>query len=266
MHIVTFSNLKGGSAKTTSTLAVAAELARRGRAVLAVDLDPQATLTTSAGLEPGPAAASLLSGDGSPEDARAALADALGPDARRGADLADGGALHVLPADRRLLRLERTAPVQLSRRLLAFLDLVEGDYDVAVVDTPPQASALVTAALASTDLVLVPVASGRGALDGLGDVVELTERFGTAPVTGAFVTRVNTSSLHDRELVEYVASQIAGPDGEPAVRAFVRETVRVREAEMARVPVPLYAPRSTAAQDYAALVDEVEALLERHDS
>ena len=260
MRIVTFSNLKGGSAKTTSTLAVAAELARRGRAVLAVDLDPQATLTTSAGLEPGPAAASLLSGDGSPEDARAALVDASG-----GADL-DGGALHVLPADRRLLRLERTAPVQLSRRLLAFLDLVEGDYDVAVVDTPPQASALVTAALASTDLVLVPVASGRGALDGLGDVVELTERFGTAPVTGAFVTRVNTSSLHDRELVEYVASQIAGPDGEPAIRAFVRETVRVREAEMARVPVPLYAPRSTAAQDYAALVDEVEVLLERHSS
>ena len=260
MRIVTFSNLKGGSAKTTSTLAVAAELARRGRAVLAVDLDPQATLTTSAGLDPGPAAASLLSGDGLPEDARAALVDASG-----GADLGSG-VLHVLPADRRLLRLERTAPVQLSRRLLAFLDLVESDYDVAVVDTPPQASALVTAALASTDLVLVPVASGRGALDGLGDVVELTERFGTAPVTGAFVTRVNTSSLHDRELVEYVASQIAGPDGEPAIRTFVRETVRVREAEMARVPVPLYAPRSTAAQDYAALVDEVEVLLERHNS
>ena len=215
MRIVTFSNLKGGSAKTTSTLAVAAELARRGRSVLAVDLDPQATLTTSAGLEPGPAAASLLSGDGSPEEARAALADASG-----GADLVDGGSLHVLPADRRLLRLERTAPVQLSRRLLAFLDLVEGDYDVAVVDTPPQASALVTAALASTDLVLVPVASGRGALDGLGDVVELTEKFGTAPVTGAFVTRVNTSSLHDRELVEYVADQIAGPDGTPAIRTF----------------------------------------------
>ena len=259
MRIVTFSNLKGGSAKTTSTLAVAAELARRGRAVLAVDLDPQATLTTSAGLEPGPAAASLLSGEGSPEDALARVVDASGD-----AALPTGGALHVLPADRRLLRLERTAPVQLSRRLLALLDLVEGDYDVAVVDTPPQASALVTAALASTDLVLVPVASGRGALDGLGDVVELTERFGTAPVTGAFVTRVNTSSLHDRELVEYVASQVSGPDGTPALRAFVRETVRVREAEMARVPVPFYAPSSTAAQDYAALVDEVEVLIERH--
>ena len=261
MRIVTFSNLKGGSAKTTSTLAVAAELARRGRAVLAIDLDPQATLTTSAGLDPGPAAASLLSGEGTPEDAVGRLVDAAGE-----TELPDGGTLHVLPADRRLLRLERTAPVQLSRRLLAFLDLVEGDYDVVVVDTPPQASALVTAALASTDLVLVPVASGRGALDGFGDVVELTERFGTAPVTGAFVTRVNTSSLHDRELVEYVASQVAGPDGGPALRSFVRETVRVREAEMARVPVPFYAPGSTAAQDYAALVDEVEVLLERHDS
>ncbi|OZC01156.1 ParA family protein [Rubricoccus marinus] len=260
MRIVTFSNLKGGSAKTTSTLAVAAELARRGRAVLAIDLDPQATLTTSAGLDPGPAAASLLSGEGAPEDAVDRLVDASG-DAELG-----GGTLHVLPADRRLLRLERTAPVQLSRRLLAFLDLVEGDYDVVVVDTPPQASALVTAALASTDLVLVPVASGRGALDGFGDVVELTERFGTAPVTGAFVTRVNTSSLHDRELVEYVASQVSGPDGGPALRSFVRETVRVREAEMARVPVPFYAPGSTAAQDYATLVDEVEVLLERHDS
>jgi chromosome partitioning protein len=71
--------------------------------------------------------------------------------------------------------------------------------------------------------------------------------------------------LHDRELVEYVASQVSGPDGTPALRAFVRETVRVREAEMARVPVPFYAPSSTAAQDYAALVDEVEVLIERHN-
>jgi chromosome partitioning protein len=261
MRIVTFSNLKGGSAKTTSTLAVAAELSRRGRAVLLIDLDPQATLTTSAGLDPGSATASLLAGEMTPEDALSLVADASG-----GAPLATGGALHVLPADRRLLRLERTAPVQLSKRLLAFADLVEDDYDVAVVDTPPQASALVTAALASTDLVFVPVASGRGALDGLGDVVELTEQFGTAPVTGAFVTRVNTTSLHDRELVDYVAARISGPDGEPALRTFVRETVRVREAEMARVPLPLYAPTSTAAQDYAALVDEIEAILARLDA
>lgn len=261
MRIVTFSNLKGGSAKTTSTLAVAAELARRGRAVLMIDLDPQATLTTSAGLDPGSVAASLLAGDLSPEDARSLVADASG-----GARLAPGGVLHALPADRRLLRLERTAPVQLSKRLLAFADLVEDVYDVAVVDTPPQASALVTAALASTDLVFVPVASGRGALDGLGDVVELTEQFGTAPVTGAFVTRVNTTSLHDRELVEYVASRVSGPDGGPALRTFVRETVRVREAEMARVPLPLYAPTSTAGQDYAALVDEIEAILSSLDA
>ena len=261
MRVVTFSNLKGGSAKTTSTLAVAAELARRGRAVLLVDLDPQATLTTSAGLEPGPAAAALLSGDATAEATLDRVVDVSG-----GAPLPPGGVLHVLPADRRLLRLERTAPVQLSKRLLALVDLVEDDYDVAVIDTPPQASALVTAALASTDLVFVPVASGRGALDGLGDVIELTERFGTAPVTGAFVTRVNTSSLHDRELVEFVASQVTGPDGTPALRSFVRETVRVREAEMARVPLPLYAPSSTAAQDYAALVDEMEGFLDRFNA
>lgn len=245
MLVITFANLKGGSSKTTSTLSVATELAVRGRSVLVVDLDPQATLTASAGRDPASSAASLLSGERGPGAVRDGLLDVEGT----------GGALRLLPGDRRLLRLERTAPVRLSERLLSLVDLVEGEFDAVVVDTPPQASALVTAALASSDHVLVPVASGRGALDGLGDVVELTERMGTPPVSGAFVTRVNSSSIHDRELAAHVAGVVDG-----GLETYVRETVRVREAEMARVPVPLYAPDSTAASDYAALVDELEGL------
>lgn len=254
MHVLTFANLKGGSAKTTSALAVAAEAARRGLDVVLLDLDPQATLTVSAGVDPGPVTAALLAGECDAAHAYDALRDVAD-----GAPLAPGGRLRILPASRHLLRLERTAPVRLSERVLALAERLESEADLFVVDTPPQTSALVTAGLASADYVVVPVASGRGALDGLLDVIEVSERLGTPPVTGAFVTRVNVSSHHDRNLVDYVADHVGGPDG-PALTGFVRETVRVREAEMARIPLPFYAPSCTAATDYANLVDELEPL------
>jgi chromosome partitioning protein len=148
--------------------------------------------------------------------------------------------------------------MQLSARIVALLNLIEGDYDYVVLDTPPQASALVTSALASADEIIVPVATGRGALDGLTDVIELTERMGLPRVTGAFATRVNKSSIHDRELAEYVAQKILSDAGEPVIKTFVRETVRVREAEMARMPLALYARDSTAGQDYSAVLDEID--------
>lgn len=129
----------------------------------------------------------------------------------------------------------------------------DAGFDDAVVDPPPQAGALVLAALASTDVVYAPVAAGRGALDGLHDLVRLTETMGTAPVSGAFVTRVNGSSHHDRDLAAHVAERM----GEGGFATYVRETVRVREAEMSRVPLPVFAPESTAAADYAALADEI---------
>lgn len=254
VRVIAFSNLKGGSSKTTSTLAVGAELARRGRRVLLVDLDPQATLTKSAGLDPSHAAARFLKGEIEASEAVMRSDDAWG-----GALSEHGGALDLVPASRQLVQFEGQAVARLANRLVALLDAVEEDYDYVVVDSPPQASALVTATLASADEVYVPVASGRGALDGLLDVVELSKRFGTTPVSGAFATRVNVSSHHDLDLAEYVAAQATGPDGQGGLSTYVRETVRVREAEMARVPLPFYDRSSTAAQDYAALTDEIEA-------
>ncbi|MEM1042924.1 MAG: ParA family protein [Bacteroidota bacterium] len=252
MRVIAFSNLKGGSSKTTSSLSVAAELARRGHRVLLVDLDPQATLTKSAGLDPSHAAARFLKGE-------VEASDAVETPDWDGALGDGGGALHLVPASRQLVQFEGQAVARLANRLVGLLDAVEADYDFAVIDSPPQASALVTATLASADEVYVPVASGRGALDGLVDVVELSKRFGTTPVSGAFATRVNVSSHHDLDLAAYVAEQAAGPDGEGGLKTYVRETVRVREAEMARVPLPFYDPSSTAAQDYAALADEIES-------
>ncbi len=254
MRVIAFSNLKGGSSKTTSSLAVAAELAQRGRRVLLIDLDPQATLTKSAGLDPSHAAAQYLKGE---IEAEAAV---LRPEGLWDEALAqNGGALHLVPASRQLVQFEGQAVARLANRLVALLDAVEADYDFVAVDSPPQASALVTATLASADEVYVPVASGRGALDGLVDVQELSKRFGTTPVSGAFATRVNVSSHHDLDLAEYVAAQATGPDGEGGLKTYIRETVRVRESEMARVPLPFYDRSSTAAQDYAALADEIEA-------
>ncbi|MDX1418375.1 MAG: ParA family protein [Rubricoccaceae bacterium] len=250
MRIVTLANLKGGSAKTTSALSLAAALAAYDHAVLAIDLDPQASLTTYAGEDPGPEAARLLEGH---LDHAIKPTRWFAPANQRCPPAGERSALHIVRADRSLVRLERNAPARLANHLVSLFQHVEDQYDYAFIDPPPQMSALVMAALAASDDVYVPIACGRGALDGLSDVVEITQSYGTAPVTGAFVTRVNVSSHHDTALATHVSETF----GDNAFDTFVRETVRAREAEMARIPLPVFAPASTAAQDYGHLSFEV---------
>ena len=272
MTVIGFSNLKGGSAKTTSALAIGSEAALRGRSVLMIDLDPQATLTLSAGLRKGPVATELLLGNLPPREAALEFADVMALARKRAQAVDPSGSarldeempahavIHVIPADRTLIKVERTSPVELSMRMLELLHLVEKDYDLVVIDTPPQASSLVTAGLATVDHTIVPVSAGRGALDGLHDVMELTERLGMSRVAGAFATRVNLSSIHDRTFAEKVGRTIVGAGNEPAIGHYVRETVRVRESEMARVPLAIYARESTAGRDYASILDDIDRM------
>lgn len=241
MLVLTVCNLKGGSGKTTSTAALAAELAVRGRRVLAVDLDPQGSLTMTLGGTPSPSARALLDGGD--------------------ADLTDNTVegVDLIGADRALARHERGRAAQVAQRLQGLWQAAGDAYDVALIDPPPASGSLVLGALMASDGVLVPVAVGRGALEGLGDTIQLIEETGTAPVRGTFATRVNVSAGHDRDTVEYLSRQLGAlKDGGLALDTFVRETVRVREAEMAGQPVTIYDRSSTAAEDYRAVVDELE--------
>lgn len=239
MQTLAFVNLKGGTAKTTSCLTMAAELALRGRRVLAVDLDPQASLTLNAGMEPAPAAKGFLEEELSIEEA---LEQAPQPEG-----------LFLLRASRALGRLSRMKPAFVAARLQALSRAAQEAFDYVLVDAPPSASALSVGTLLAADATMAPVATGRGALEGLADTVGLIEQIGAAPLRAAFACRVDLRTTHDKETAAYIAERL-----EAGLSLFVRETVRVKEAEMAGVPLPVFDPNATATKDYQAILEELQ--------
>jgi cellulose biosynthesis protein BcsQ len=216
--------------------------------VLLVDLDPQGTASTWLDERSG-ATTRLLTGDFRPgEDVRAVF-EPEGP-----------GRLDMITSDRSLEEAAERRPSDLSRRLETLWKGAGSGYDVGLVDTPPQAGRLVTAALLSTVGLLVPVVAGRGSVDGLQHVMEYTRRIGGADVRAAFACKVDARTYLDRRVAERLVVQL-GPLSEDgrACEHYVRSTVSVREAEADGSPLGVYAPRSTAWTDYRAVAAELRA-------
>lgn len=235
MKSYAFINLKGGSGKTSSCVSVAAVLAERGRDVLLIDLDPQASLTDWVRANRG-GMTDLLSGRAQPSDVV------------QGTEYSH---LDIVASDRSLARMEEVRAAKLASRLEQLIAAAEAHYDYVLIDPPPASGSLVLTALASSEGVLAPVQAGYGAVEALGETLQLMRAFGGARLTGAFACRV-AHTVNDQQVPIYLQEELNS-----AFSTFIRETVRVREAETAHVPLPYYDPDATATADYRSLVDEL---------
>lgn len=230
----TFANLKGGAGKTTSAVSIADVLSTEGP-VLVLDLDPQGTLSAWIA-ERTEAARELLVGDFRPPDHVVSV--------REGLD--------VIPSNRSLERATEKRSAELASRLERLWASISG-YDHVLIDTPPQAGELVTAALLSSDDVLCPVAPGRGAVDGLIHLMDYTRRIGGADLRGAFACNVDLRSKLHKQVPMDLVEQLFGK----ASRYFVRSTVQLQEAEAASELPSNYCPGATAWEDYRALTSDL---------
>ena len=179
-------NNKGGVGKTTTTINLAAGLARRGKRVLVVDLDSQGSASLALGIDRGdlePSSAGLLFGE-------VAASDVIRPSSVEGLDLISGS-LRLADADTRLADMS-----QRHKRLLNALEPIEADYDVILMDCAPSTSLLSVNALVAADAFIIPVSPSYLSLEGvisLGEVVK-NVRMGlgdAAPVLGVLLTMVN---------------------------------------------------------------------------
>jgi chromosome partitioning protein len=248
MHRLAVLNLKGGSAKTTTALALAFTLANRGHRTLVVDADSQAnatlTLTEGQGAPP-PTLGHVLLGQADAHDAirstRHPLVDVLGSDPQ----LADAA---VLLAE------------QLGRehRLQDALDDVADDYEHVIVDCAPAMSLVAVNVLAAVEGVLVPVDPGLYSLAGLGrlqEVMDQVRRFlknERLHLHGLVLTRT-----HRNKATADLEAQLRDLFGPLVCRSTIPHSVRVEEAVARHRSIVEWSPRSAPAAAYESLCSEL---------
>jgi chromosome partitioning protein len=243
--VIAFANQKGGVAKTTTTLNLAAAFVERGHRALCVDLDPQGNLTMSQGIDPDQLDLSmydvLVHGTSIREVIR-----------RREIDVA------CASIDLAGAELAMSMKIGRERSLEKALVAIDGDYDFICVDTPPSLGLLTINALTAADRVIVPVQceylSMRGLVQLQNTLAMIRENLNPdVDIEGILPTLVDTRTLHAKEAIELLEENF----GDRVFASRIRKTVRFAEAPVRGMSVLKYDPKGTAADAYRQLAKEV---------
>lgn len=259
MRRIAIINQKGGVGKTTTTVNLGAALARRGRRVCLIDLDPQAHATTHLGVEPDgqqPSLYHVLLGHKSLAQVRRESAERL----------------WLVPADIDLAAAEVELAGVVGREVILreTLQQDEETFDYLLMDCGPSLGVLTLNALAAADEVLIPLQPHFLALHGLSKLLETTALVARRihpplRVAGIVVCLYDAATRLAQEVVADLHAFLERSRQQPVpwanARLFatrIRRNIKLAECPSHGQTIFTYAPKSPGAADYAALAEEID--------
>lgn len=244
---IVLTNQKGGVGKTTTATALAAGLGKKGKKVLAIDLDPQGNLGFSLGLD---------------IDNSVTIYDVLNDknqvtNAIHSTDICD-----IIPSN--ILLSEAEIQLQRGNRELLLkesLEQVQEKYDYVIMDTPPSLNLLTLNAYAAADYLIIPMAAEILSLVGLIQLQETVAAVRSSvnvnlKVLGILLTKYNKRTRLAADVLE-MATTVAQQTSTRLFETKIRTGVAAAEAPAHGIHIFDYAPRSNPAKDYQMFVDEV---------
>ena len=243
--VIAFTNQKGGVAKTTTTLNLAAAFVESGHRCLCIDLDPQGNLTMSQGIDP--------------DSLEVSMYDVLVYDTsirevirKREVDIA------CASIDLAGAEIAMSTKIGRERSLEKAIRPIKEDYDFICIDTPPSLGLLTINALTAADKVIVPVQceylSMRGLVQLQNTLSMIRENLNPdIEIEGILPTLVDNRTVHAKEAIEILEENF----GDRVFASRINKTVRFAEAPVKGMSVLKYDPDGKAAFAYRQLAKEV---------
>ena len=250
--IIMIGAMKGGVGKTVTTFNLAYSLQKKGKRVLAVDLDPQSNLTTCFGEEDvdvsiGDLILNVIEDEELPE---------------RGEYIRERNGVDFIPASIGLSAVEAKLRLEMGteRMLSAVLEPLRGDYDYILIDTCPSLGALTINAMAAADEVIVTANPQLLAMKGLEDFLRTVKKIKSRinkrlKVAGILLTMCDARTILCKTITAQAQEAFQGEI--TIFNSKIPNTVKVGESVYYSEPLIEYAPGCSACKAYEQLAGEV---------
>ena len=246
--VISIANQKGGVGKTTTTINLSACLAEAGKRVLVIDMDPQGNTTSGLGIEKDEAENTIYEVVLRTVDIKDAIIK----------DIFDN--LDIIPSNVNLAGAEIDL-IDVDNREYILKDSlaeVKDNYDFIILDCPPSLSMLTVNAMTASNTVLVPIQCEYYALEGLTQLMhtinlvkkKLNKKL---ELEGVVFTMYDSRTNLSLQVVEKVKDNLQ----EKIYKTIIPRNIRLAEAPSHGLPINIYDKRSTDAESYRNLAQEV---------
>jgi len=248
---IALANQKGGVGKTTTAVNLAAELAQIGKAVIVIDIDPQANATQALGVDPvnvaGRHISQLLAGSLTPVEVLVETSCA---------------GIRLIPSHIQLATQAEELATEIAREQLLkqALSPLGNLADYVLIDCPPSLGLLTNNALTAANYVIVPLQTEPFAVEGLSSILDTIEKIrrktnAQLRLMGILLTLYEEEYAHARKIVKEMRNTFGPP------RNLVFETIIPRYGELTKAavggPIRNYRPGHKAVELFANLAGEV---------
>lgn len=244
--VISVANQKGGVGKTTTSVSLSAIIAKKGKKVLMIDMDPQGNGTSGLGID---------------KNVKFSVYDVIIDEVEieNTIQKTDIDNLDVCPSNINLAgaEVELVDMEEREHRLKTRLDKIKDKYDFIIIDCPPSLGLVTLNAFTASDSVLIPVQCEYYALEGLGQLINTINLVKkhlnkSLYIEGALLTmydaRTNLSNQVVKEVKRYFEDKV--------YKVVIPRNIKLSEAPSYGMPITLYDKRSKGAKCYEKLAKE----------